>query len=96
MAELTTQDQATLAERFIDVPWCVYAQGLDEVFYCEHEPSDHAATGGRCVDPFERIRAIAFAENLRKSADDAAAHHGVIVPEITPFVLWHGVVRTYR
>jgi hypothetical protein len=96
VAHLTAQDQATLAERFIHVPWCVYAQGLDEVAFCEHAPLDHLPTRGRCVHPFDEARATAFAEGLRKAADVAAALHSVTVPEITAYVLWHGVVWIRR
>jgi hypothetical protein len=96
VAELTTRDQATLAERFIDVPWCVYAQGLDEVAYCEHAPFDHLPTRGRCIAPFDEARAIAFAEGLRTAADAAATLPGVTIPEITAYVLFHGIVWARR
>lgn len=96
MAHLTEQDRATLAERFIDVPWCVYAQGLDQVFYCEHDDTfiRHSQT---CADPFDADRALAFATQL--AADVAAARtiHGVTtIPDITAYVLWHGIIWTRR
>lgn len=94
MAELTRQDQAVLADRFIDVPWCVYVQGLDEVFCCETGDGDHPVEG--CARPFDRERATVFAGNVRKSSDALAAMPGVQAPEITAFVLWHGIVWVVR
>ena len=96
VAHLTDQDKAALAERFIDVPWCVYAPALGQIHHCEHANIAAQHPGGQCPDPFDAARAIAYTDDVRRRLRELAELPGVTVREVTLFVLHYGVVWTYR
>lgn len=92
MAELTESDLADFAERFIDTPWAVYIQGVDQVLTCPCLCLPHQ----RCGRPFTRESALQFAESIVRDAQIATAFHGVDPITVIPYVLHHGVVWTER
>lgn len=92
MSTLTASDLADLAERYAEIPWAVYAQGLDRVL--THEiPDVPEGSPGNCL--LDRVSAIALAEQLEEDAAAVATLHGVTI-ELTAHVLHHGIVWTPR
>lgn len=90
MARLTEQDQASLAERLIDIPWAVYLQGVDRIIYCPclclQQP---------CIDAFNSGSADKFARATGRTAS-VFDRGGLAEVEVTAYVLHYGVVWTYR
>ena len=90
MAELTPTDLANFADRYLETPWAVYVQGLDEVFTCVHTDRP---PGHKCPQQLQRETALKFAAEVRESVAIVAHLHGISsAASLTPFVLHHGIV----
>jgi len=86
--DLTPDDLADFADRYLDLPWAVYLQGLDQVLTC---PCLCLPADG-CGRAFDRESAVQLAQMVSRDATVGSALHGVQSVEITPHVLHHGIV----